>query len=365
MGEHMVEVLHPSLTRLCEVPFDTLTLSDRAMISKEAKNCYQLLVEHNLAPPQQQSGCTENIAVALLHLSGRVRSHAVKDAYSLWHNHNKRSKNTARISEWVSRLEQLQKKLCQLRDCSMERDCPMELLAPAPWQSLFKVDERGSPIGLPPGALLHDKYTQLDRQEQPRELARLAVLPHKVKSLTDLPALLAGQCPEQHGLKAVEPDQLCPSTSELIMCTSCNKGIPREDLLSMLRLRLAQVGCQYSSKWLQKLQEHPHEMSAFKCPGCIIDAAMEVGRQRRQSQLCELSTELAWTCLKAGLRMRLCVTFESGQLLLGCQQGTHRLPTTSRDGTVKFSVVVLNGTLCEQITGTSAWESFASIRHMA
>ena len=37
MGEHMVEVLHPS--RLCEVPFDTLTLSDRAMISKEAKNC--------------------------------------------------------------------------------------------------------------------------------------------------------------------------------------------------------------------------------------------------------------------------------------------------------------------------------------
>jgi hypothetical protein len=172
MGEQVTaDVLHPLLTRLRQQPVNTISESDRIIISRDATSCYRKLVVHKLAPPQEQCGALENIAVALLHLSGRARSHAVKDAYSLWYKMKKRSRHTSRLDKWVRRMQELEKKLAQ------------------PFSSDYYVSsEDPVPERL---ALVNLLYQDLDSKQLPRELARLRVLGEKVHSVADLPAVLA------------------------------------------------------------------------------------------------------------------------------------------------------------------------------
>ena len=219
--------------------------------------------------------------------------------------------------------------------------------------ALFQRDGEGRQVSIPQLALVHQLYKDLDAQQLPRELARLRVLGEKVQSLADLPAVLANECPEQHGFASAPAGPL-PLTSDGVRCTSCQKETPLEMVTDMLRHRPR--NCKYAKKWLTELcSSSPPNLTQYRCTNCILDAAMAAGRLKRQGQLCSKSTELAWTQLKCGLRLPLACTFESGKLLVGCKRGIGALPTASGEGTVSYSVVVLNGEMCEQITGKAFW----------
>ena len=337
MGEQVTaDVLHPLLTRLRQQPVNTISESDRIIISRDATSCYRKLVVHKLAPPQEQCGALENIAVALLHLSGRARSHAVKDAYSLWYKMKKRSRHTSRLDKWVRRMQELEKKLAQ------------------PFSSDYYVSsEDPVPERL---ALVNLLYQDLDSKQLPRELARLRVLGEKVHSVADLPAVLANQCPEQQGFASappVPPPCKYASPCNVLRCTSCQSETPLELVTDMLRHRPRT--CKYARRWLAEFgSSSPNHLTEYRCTNCILDAAMAAGRLKRQGQLCSKSTELAWTQIKCGLRLPLACTFESGKLLLGCKRGKIGA-LLSGEGTVRYSLVVLNGELCELITGKAFW----------
>lgn len=134
-------------------------------------------------------------------------------------------------------------------------------------------------------------------------------------------------------------------------CVECCRYTNVAELQAFLRSRLVeQPRCEYAQRWLSNIELG--ERGPFLCTDCVWDRAMAQRRANSQVQLILKSKELGWTAIKAALRVPLRVTFESGRLLVATARG---LEACTARGTASFSVLVLNGSLVTQVTGSDTW----------